>query len=187
MLTEFSKWVSKVSSGWVALVALLIFLVFTAMVLPGQSAKMDSYSGSAGSPDLSLYYSANDLYQMADTYGAEGRSAYIHARFTFDLAFPIIYLFFLSTGISWVNRRVFEPESRWQLTNLLPFGALLFDLLENASAALVIGRYPETTPVVPYLAGFFTTLKWVFVGSSCLMLVVVLMIVMVRVLNKKKV
>jgi len=185
MLTRISKWVRKVSSGWVVLLALLIFVVFTATVLPEQSARMDSYAGFAGSPDLSMYYSAADLYRMAETYGVEGRSAYIHARFTFDLAFPFIYLFFLCTGISWCNKRAFKPESPWQLTNLLPVGAFLFDLLENSSAALVISRYPDPTPVLANLAGFFTAFKWLFVGSSMVVLVVGLLLAMVRLVGKR--
>ena len=171
MMKKLSTWISRMSTGWITLIALLIFLVFAAVEMPTQSAKVDSYAGSSGSPDLSMFYSADDLYQMAETYGVEGRSAYIHARFTFDLAFPFIYMFFLCTGISWCNKRAFKPESPWQLTNLLPLGALLFDLLENSSTALVIGRYPEPTPLLPYLAGFFTAIKWLFVGGSMVMLV----------------
>ena len=185
MMKSLSTWISRISTGWLALLALLIFVVFTATVLPEQSARMDSYAGFAGSPDLSMYYSAADLYRMAETYGVEGRSAYIHARFTFDLAFPIIYLFFLCTGISWCNKRAFKPESPWQLTNLLPVGAFLFDLLENSSAALVISRYPDPTPVLANLAGFFTAFKWLFVGSSMVVLVVGLLLAMVRLVGKR--
>lgn len=38
MLKEFSQWLYAFSHGWVALCALLIFLSFGALVLPGQSA-----------------------------------------------------------------------------------------------------------------------------------------------------
>jgi hypothetical protein len=180
MLKKFSKWISDLSKGWVTLIALLIFLLFTAIVLPGQSAKVASYSGSSGSPDLSVYYSADDLYKMAETYGVEGRRAYIQARFSFDLLFPIIYLVFLCTSISWVNRRILKPESAWQLINLLPIAAFLFDLLENSAAALVISRFPTRTPVLASLAGFFTLLKWLFIGGSFVVLVIGLVLWLVR-------
>ena len=56
--------------------------------------------------------------------------------------------------------------SRWRLLNLAPVLAVLFDLLENISAALVIGRFPVETPVIATLAPAFTLIKWVFVGGS---------------------
>ena len=184
MIKKFSKWISKLSTGWVTLIALLIFVLFTAIVLPDQSAKVASYSGSAGSPDLSVYYSADDLYTMAETYGEVGRHEYIQARFSFDLLFPIIYLVFLCTAISWVNRRIYKPESSWQLTNLLPCAAFLFDLLENGSAALVISRFPTPTPAVAAMAGFFTLLKWLFIGGSMGVLVVGIVLAVLRPLKK---
>ena len=168
------------------LITLLVFLLFSAIALPGQSAKVASYSGSAGSPDLSAYYSADDLYEMAETYGVEGRKAYIKARFSFDLLFPIIYLVFLCTAISWINRRIFKTGSAWQLTNLLPIAAFLFDLLENSAAALVIQRFPARTPFVAALAGYFTLLKWLFVGGSFIMLVVGVIMVVVYPLIKRQ-
>ncbi|MFN2219203.1 MAG: hypothetical protein ACK2UA_11400, partial [Anaerolineae bacterium] len=80
-----SDWLRRASTGWVALSALVVFFLFAALVLPGQSATAEQVAGDAGSPDTSFYYSAKELYQMAQAYRAEGRSAYIRARFTFDL------------------------------------------------------------------------------------------------------
>ena len=87
-LEKISQKLVDCSKIGITLAALGIFLVFSAVVLPRQSALMDSYSGSLGSPDLSLTYSPGDLYNMAEGYGASGRDSYVRARFTFDLIFP---------------------------------------------------------------------------------------------------
>jgi hypothetical protein len=160
----------RISNGWVAASALVIFLLFIALVLPGQAAKADARS--AGSPDMSFYYTAHDLYQMADAYGQAGRQAYVRVRFTFDLIFPLLYTLFLCTGISWVYRRVFSPGSRWRSANLAPLLAATFDYLENISASLVMARYPTPTAIVDRLAGVFTMTKWVFVSGSIVLLLV---------------
>jgi hypothetical protein len=167
---RFSEWLNKVSSGWVTLSAVIIFIMFTALVLPGQSARSNEI-GDERSPDLSFYYSADDLYQMAEEYGEAGREAYIRARFTFDIAWPLVYAFFFVTTISWIYSRIFPAESRWRRSNLVPVLAMFFDLLENLSTSLVMYRYPERMPVVDSLSGVFTTLKWVFVAGSFLLLV----------------
>jgi len=64
-------------------------------------------TGTDVSPDTSVFYSAGELYGMAESYGEEGRAYYIYSRFTFDLIWPAAYLFlhfssgFLSSLASW--------------------------------------------------------------------------------------
>jgi hypothetical protein len=172
MMKKLSDWIHKISNGWVAFSALVIFLLFTALVLPGQASRAQASSGDVGSPDLSFYYSAGDLYRMAEAYGEEGRREYVRARFTFDLLWPLVYMAFLVTGISWLNRTVFAPKSIWQRANVVPVLAALFDLLENLSTSLVMVRYPTVTAVVDVAATFFTMVKWILVGGSFVMLLV---------------
>jgi hypothetical protein len=168
---QISDWLRRNSTGWVALAALVIFLLFSALVLPQQATMAEQETGSADSPDTSFFYTADDLYRMAESYGEEGRQAYIRARFTFDLVWPLVYTFFLVTAISWVFNRAFAPDSRWQRANLAPLLGALFDYLENLATSLVMLRYPEQTAVVDLLAPVFTALKWGFLGASFVLLV----------------
>jgi hypothetical protein len=176
MPKRISIWLRQISTGPVTLVALVIFISFTTLVLPAQSAEADEASGGASTPDLSIFYSPDELYQMAEAYGPEGRAAFIHARWTFDVAWPLVYTFFLVTSISWLMSRVFPAESRWQFANLAPVLAASLDFLENASNSLVMARYPLPTPVVAALAPFFTLFKWLVVGVSFFLLLAGLMV-----------
>ena len=167
---HISDWLCRVATGRVALAALLVFLLFTALVLPRQATQVERETGSADSPDTSFFYSASDLYRMAESYGQQGRQAYVRARFTFDLVWPLVYTLFLATAISWVFGRAFAPDSRWQRANLTPLLGALLDYLENLSTSLVMLRYPDQTPVVDALAPVFTALKWGVLGASFLLL-----------------
>jgi hypothetical protein len=169
---RISDWLHRISTGWVTLAALLIFLLFSALVLPGQAARSDQEIGTADSPDMSFYYSPGDLYRMAEQYGEQGRAAYIRARFTFDLVWPLVYTFFLSTALSWLYARGFAAGSRWQRANLAPVLGALFDYLENLSTSVVMWRYPAQTAVIDFLAPVFTMLKWAFVGGSFALLLI---------------
>jgi hypothetical protein len=112
---------------------------------------------------------------MAEAYGAAGRQAYIRARLTFDVVWPLVYALFLVTGISWLYGRAFPPGSFWRSANLAPLLGILLDYAENLSTSLVMWRYPARTPVVDALASVFTLAKWFFViGSFVLLLVGVL-------------
>jgi len=169
---KFSDWMRRVSNGWVALSTLVIFLLFTTLVLPGQSSRTAADTRSAKSPDMSFYYTANELYQVAEAYGKDGRAAYVNARFTFDLIWPLVYTLFLGAGISWVYGKAFAPGSVWQRANLAPVFGMLLDYLENLATSTVMLRYPSATPVVDSLASVLTMSKWVFVGGSFVLLVV---------------
>lgn len=185
MFQRVSDWLRRVSTGWVALSALIVFLLFTALVLPGQSATAEQVAGDAGSPDTSFFYSAGELYQMAEAYGEQGRSDYIRARFTFDLIWPLVYILFLVTAISWVYSKAFPPGSKWQWANLAPLFGALFDYLENVSTSLVMARYPAQTAVIAALAPAFTMLKWVFLGASFALLLIGIVIAVWRWLRRE--
>ncbi len=172
MIKRVSDWLTKISTGWITLSALIIFVLFSALVLPNQASKAEAETGDAGGPDTSLFYAPDDLYQWAKAYGAAGRAAYIRARFTFDVIWPLVYTLFLVTAISWVYSKAFRAGSRWQRLNLMPILGAAFDLLENTSTSIVMGRYPDQTPLIDMLAPVFTLLKWVLIGTSFASLVI---------------
>jgi uncharacterized BrkB/YihY/UPF0761 family membrane protein len=149
---------------------MVIFLAFTIIVLPAQSAKAKLYSGAAGSPDTTFLYTAGDLYKTAEAYGQAGRSEYIKARFTFDLIWPLVYLAFLTSAISWLYHRLDLDGNLWKRVNLAPIFGVLFDYLENISTSIVMARFPEPTPIIASLAPIFTFMKWIFMGCSLLLL-----------------
>jgi hypothetical protein len=149
-------------------------------VLPRQSAQAEAETGSAASPDTSLFYSPETLYDLAEAYGPEGREAYIRARFTFDLIWPLVYGLFLTTAISWMYGVAFAPDSQWQRANLVPLLGIGLDYLENLSTSLVMARYPDPTPVIVWLAPVLTLAKWVFVGGSFVVLLVGLLVALFR-------
>lgn len=180
MKNDLSSLLIKFSTKWVVITGFIIFLVFSLLFLPGQSRLTETYSAGLGSPDTSLFYTPADLYHMAEAYGSEGRAAYVRARLTFDIAFPIIYTFFLVTSISWFESYVLEKGNEFRTGNLLPLFAMLFDLLENACTALVFSQYPAYSSFLSMLAPFFTLMKWMCVGSSFLFLIIVVIWSMVR-------
>jgi hypothetical protein len=171
-VTRLSDALYRLSTGWVTLLALAVFVVFLVLVLPAQAAVGDAGDDEVGSPDTSFVYTPADLYRTAEAYGAAGRAAYIRARFTFDLIWPLVYAFFLATSISWLLARAPVGESPVRLVNLVPVVGALFDYLENLATSLVMARYPARTPVVDLLAPVLTMIKWIFVGGSFVLLIV---------------
>ena len=180
MLKNLSNWVHQISHGWVTLSIFVLFILFTAFVLPGQASSAKVDTGIDRSPDMLFLYSADDLYHIAQAYGEQGRAAYIKVRFTFDLIWPLVYMAFLTTTLSWIYHQAFKPDSFLQLVNLVPVFGMLFDYLENIATSIVMARYPTHTIIVDHLAPILTLLKWVFVGGSFILLVIGLVVGILR-------
>ncbi len=165
-MNGFSIWLRKISTTWLMITTLLFMIAFMAFVLPGQSAEASQHSGKAGSPDLSFFYSPEKLKEMASDYGIEGRQAYIQARWTFDLVFPLVYASFLTVGISWFINRLDNLPAILQLSNLVPILGGILDLLENTGTSLSMAQFPDPDPFWLILASFATPVKWILVSGS---------------------
>ena len=175
-MKKLSNWIGVRSVGWVALLALVIFMAFTATILPAQAAKAEAYAGDVGSVDMRFFYGPDDVYEIAEAYGEHGRQAYVRARLTFDVIWPLVYTFFLATAISYVFLRAFSSDHWAQLLNLVPVGGLLFDYLENISISIVMSAYPTRLNWLASLTAVFTPIKWLLVNGSFVVLLAGLLV-----------
>ncbi len=124
-----------------------------------------------GMPDLQPYYSPVEAYEMLHAYGDTGREVYGRFLVTTDLVWPVVYALILSLlTFALLRKTGVRPGSRLQWTGLLPAGALLFDLLENAGMLGMLATYPGYNPALATLASVSTTAKWAFIGLSGLII-----------------
>jgi hypothetical protein len=171
-MRALSQWLYRVSRGRVVIGTAVLFGVFVAAVLPGQAARTDRYAAGVGTPDTSFWYSSGYLTRAAEAYGADGRAAYVTARLTIDVVWPLVYTAALATALSWLGAQALSPQSRWRVINVLPFAVLVLDYAENVCAGVTIARYPDSTPVLPSLAPWFTAGKWLTLLASVLAVLV---------------
>lgn len=158
--------------GWMALGAVVLFALFTAMVLPAQAEAGAFYTVRHPAPDTSVWYFPDDLYAAAEAWGRDGRAAYVQARVTFDVVWPMVYGTLLLTTLAWVWARGTSPGSRWRGVALLPVVAVTLDYAENICTATVMARYPARTPVLAELAPLFTAGKWLTLSASFMLLAI---------------
>ncbi|PYZ98213.1 hypothetical protein CR205_06355 [Alteribacter lacisalsi] len=156
-LTQVSRLYGDRVNGALVIASTLLFFTFMFTVLPAVSELTHEETGSSESPDSSYVYSSEDLYRMAEAYGESGRTFYIESRFTFDIAWPAVYLFFLATLLSFLWR---GPLKKWEAVNLIPAGAFICDMMENTGASIVMARYPEPSAAAALITPLFTFMKW---------------------------
>jgi hypothetical protein len=170
-MKTLSDWLNRVVDGRVAMIATALFVLYIVLLLPSQSRIGTVDFMTVGYPDLSFRYSAADLYRMAEAYGVEGRAAYLRSRVTFDIVWPLLYVVFLATSLSWVCGRMPNVSRLWRRANLAPLVAGALDLLENVCLSVVMLRYPARTPGLDQLAPVLTMTKWLLICASFLLLV----------------
>lgn len=169
-MKKLSTFFYRISTGWVAIIGAVVFVVFSVLVLPVESAKVDAYSQGLGGPDTSFFYNGEMLLQMADVYDEAGRAAFLKARWGFDLAFPLIFTFFFITSISFVFKKGLADTHPLPLLNLTPLLGCIFDLAENTATSVVMAAYPLRDTWGQFFAPIFTPIKWIFVSISMVLL-----------------
>ncbi|MFW5889433.1 MAG: hypothetical protein ACOCUD_03535 [Bacillota bacterium] len=145
------------SKKLVPIISTILFILFMILVLPYINRLMQDNLGQLSSPDTMLFYSAETFYSLLLAYGEAGRSLYILLRWTFDLIYPIIYgLFFLSvlTQLMLHNHKI-NKTILW-----IPLLAVVFDLLENTIATILMVNFPVRYNALVYILQIASALKW---------------------------
>ncbi len=183
-MKKLSDWLIRYSKPIVVFTTLAIFAIFLILVLPAQPKIGVTEDFDPGYPDLAFWYSPEHLYGIAEAYGPEGRMAYVRMRYRFDIIWPLVYVGFLTTSLSWVFGKL-SAGSKISRINLLPICAGLFDYLENLFASVVMLRYPSLSPGIDILAPVMTMLKWSLLSMSFLGLLGGLAVLSIKVIRKQ--
>jgi hypothetical protein len=170
MLDNLSQTLRKYANGWLVLVFLAGEIFFTSYYLPGVQAEMIASSGGNGPIDLLFFYTPAEVFSMVDSYGEDGRASYLTHELTIDVIYPIVYTLFFALLITWLFQRGFSPGSRMQKLNVVPFGAFLFDMLENVCIMIMLSAHPSQPVIVAWLGTVFTMIKWLFAVATILLI-----------------
>jgi len=184
-MKKLSNKLYRVVNNKILIISIAVFVLFLAIAAPLASNYMDKITDGAPAPDTTFDYEAEDLLKMAQDYGPEGRRAYILMRFTFDLAFPIVYLFFL-VAASTKLLSYLPKKSRFRCFNIIPFFAAGFDFMENILTAVVMGMYPKEATLAAQIAPYASMIKWMFVGISFALVAVLALYRIIMLLKNRK-
>jgi hypothetical protein len=159
------------------LFASLLFALFIILVLPRMSDYTKANIGSE-SADSSFFYDGDQLYNIAESYGEDGRSLYILLRWTFDILWPLVYFAFLLSVIVFLCKSL--DVHLLSHSYILPFLAMAFDFLENTLVTFVMVFFPRKVLWLGSLAGFVTALKWSLLYASFALIFLLLFIKLYR-------
>ena len=107
--------------------------------------------------DAADYYPAETFHDNLDKLGEPGRRTYLFIHLI-DYVYIVFSYPFFAVMVYLVSRKM-KNYRRYRWMILLPLGAGVFDLLENIGIDLAILFRPARLPLIPFLSGYFTTLK----------------------------
>lgn len=171
MIHKLSSFFYKIASLRNTLLFLVLFILTINVLFPLLSNMLGMPQENV-SPDTAFFYTADQLYQIMDTYDESGLHASAVSHWTADLIFPIVYLFSFATLISFTMQRGF-PKSTWLVQmNLVPLGMFIFDLLENTGLTILFIQYPHRLLWPARLTSVISAIKWLLAGLTILLILI---------------
>lgn len=176
------SWATARRTTW-AVVALLVSLaVLTAGDVVFEEATGiaagSPFSSDAGKPDLRFGYSHDQLVDLFERYGADGRRAYV-----LNLALDTVYPIVLALAGILLAARAF-PALRWPW--IAPLGFAVPDVVENGLMAFALSRYPDIPVWVAAVASPITQVKLVFLPLAYLVAIVAFLVLAKRWLGSRR-
>lgn len=145
-----------------ALLASAVFAGYTVLILSAQGKTFEVANSSVRSLGTSLGFGQAEVLAFLAERSVDQISAYITFSQVWDSLFGVVYGVMY---VVWVSL-LFKPYSlKVGLLNLLPFGQVLFDWLENFSLTSLSNQYLADGTVsssTALLASTASSIKWVF-------------------------
>lgn len=175
----------SLAKGWLILVLLVVNIQYIVYCFVPAEARLHDASDGTGLIDKEIGYTPQRVYEMVAAYGERGRAVYRDNILTVDIILPFLLTSFFSLAISYLFRLGFNLSSSYQLLNVIPLGAGLFDLLENVGIYLMLFIYPSTPQLLAWITTSFTMIKFILYISSLALLCVGVVAVSITVFRAK--
>jgi hypothetical protein len=160
------------ASRRVAALLMVVFMVLSIAVFPPVIRRLNTLAGQElGLIDAQFSYSPQQVYQMEAAYGPEGRPLYILTTLIADTLFPLDYALLMGIFIVLTYRVAFPAFGLVRTLVWLPVVTALMDLLENTGIMLLLATFPQQVSLLAQATSFFTSLKWIFLSLSLVLVV----------------
>ncbi|MEI6169985.1 MAG: hypothetical protein WCP56_03230 [Candidatus Saccharibacteria bacterium] len=182
-LSRASRFFYTKSNLVTALLATSIFAGYLIFLLMGQGKTFEVANSSVRSLGTSLGFGQAEILAFLAERSNQQINAYINFNLIWDSLFALIYGVMY---VFWVSL-LFKPYSqKFGVLNLLPFGQVAFDWLENFGLATLLKKYLADGTISSTTAQFTSitsTIKWAF---SLLVYGVILVGIVMRIVRAVK-
>ncbi len=137
------------------IISFALFILAIIVLFPLMLKSLKAITETAITPDRSFGYDLSVLSEIKQLYGSEGAKTYFFTRFSYDIIWMLIYLFFFNNLVLFLLDGL---TVKWlMMTKALPFIAFASDLFENSLCSLYFFNGQK---VVGQLAVVASQMKW---------------------------
>ncbi|MFN3850010.1 MAG: hypothetical protein ACK4NY_11300 [Spirosomataceae bacterium] len=182
-MKKLSSFFYEKTNGYLVLGFLALQFIISGVVLPYFQKQFDP-GLSRGLMDLSFGFTPEKGYEIIESYGEEGRKVYLFVESFIDVIYPIIYSTAFVLLLSFLIKK--NDWKSYFYINLIPYGSLVFDLLENLGIVIMLKSFPERANFWANLASNSGLLKWLFAGITLLLVLINLIMWGIKKIKKQQ-
>ncbi|KAF0130106.1 MAG: Uncharacterized protein FD155_1892 [Bacteroidetes bacterium] len=144
-----------------------VWLYFTLQVFP--SVEFPFENKELKILDVRLWYSEEDVFELFQSLGNQGRAIYFYQVAVIDMIYPLVYGFLLFLIIRLLSNRYlfFKQHSVFVYFPLMAASA---DILENLNTVLMLYLFPKVIDILCFIGSIFSFSKWLLVVFSILII-----------------
>jgi hypothetical protein len=162
-MKKLSDFLNRISNWKTLIITLAIYMIFNLVLLKNAESKINELAQkTVGVIDLTFGFNQQKTLQMVADYGNVAREYYANTEMTTDVFYPIVYTLLFCIILTLLFRnKIYKPFS---FINLLPFGAMIFDFLENITIVTLLKTFPNSSETVAIVCEIVKMLKWIAFG-----------------------
>ncbi len=162
---NLSQRVKALASPKSLLPTLAAVVALSLVMMGGIVPRMQAISGGLLPLDIRLSYSMDDVNELFDALGADGRTLYAQMHIV-DMIYPLAYSLALVLGIAFfLGKRDAEGSSETPFI-LFPLVPAVFDYIENILIGTQLASHPALSGAIIGAASAATTVKWITLAIS---------------------
>ena len=160
----------RISKRYVV-VSLALVLALGAFMLAVYAPRFSSVANGYPYLETKLGYTPTDLLDMAEGYGETGHNLYIRTALSLDLLIPLLAGNFIASFALYLSRSRIGGASLRRPAFAVSVAVCLSDWIENLCMIGVLRAYPQQCMPLSIAARVMTTVKYVLMLLSALLII----------------
>ena len=182
------KFIERNISGKKVLLLFILTNVVYVFMLMVTIPKTMAFSGGMDLLDMMPFgYDLNYVNTLFNALGDFGRETYMTKQIPVDMVYPLLFGVTYCLLLGYFLKKIDRLKTPYSYLCLLPIVAGVFDYLENFGILVMLNDFPDLTVSSVSLINVFTIIKSISTSLFFISLLVVLISLLLRYLNKKKI
>ncbi len=179
--------IEKHSSGKKVLgLFILTNLVYTFMLTVTIPKTMEFSNGMKLLDMMPTGYDLNYVSALFTSLGENGRLTYLTYQIPVDMIYPLLFGLSYCLLMGYFLKKLNKLNSPHGYLCLIPIIAGIADYLENIGIITMLKNYPELNEATAYSTNIFSVIKSISTSLFFIALIIILIILGIKVLNKKR-